>query len=143
MSKNNKAQNELLKIEKLDTQINTLKQEIAYLDDRAKKITASLGGEIGGGSYRKDKIGDAIADKSPLEDELIQKEAEMKAMREKWLPLIMEIPDYRHIKVLYRKYFEFKTLDAISVEIGYSRSSIDNFHGMGLKALNEMIDKEG
>lgn len=142
MAKSNRAKNELLKIKLIDTQIKTIREEIQYQYDRATKITASIGGCGGGGTSRKDKIGDAVADKSQLEDELLVKEAELKAMREKWLPMIMTLQDYRQIKVIYRKYFDFKSLDDISAEIGYSRRHIDNFHGKALQALNEMIDKE-
>ncbi len=45
---------------------------------------------------------------------------------------IQDLDDARYIQVLYKRYIEFKSLELIAVEMGYSYDSIRHIHGHAL-----------
>lgn len=48
---------------------------------------------------------------------------------------IQGLDDARYIQVLYKRYIEFKSLELIAVEMGYSYDSIRHMHGHALQVF--------
>lgn len=142
MSANNRAKQELQKIKLIDTQIDSMLAEVSQIRSMAMKVTASIGGEGGSGSYGGDKLGDAVARIVDLEEEIDRKIEELLDRKKKWLELIYDIGDPSYIKVLHRRYFLYETFERIATETDYSYRNVCYIHGKALQALNEMIDKE-
>lgn len=143
MSANNRAKQELQKIKLIDTQIDSMLAEVSQIRSMAMKVTASIGGEGGSGSYGGDKLGDAVARIVDLEEEIDRKIDELLDRKKKWLELIYDIGDPSYIKVLHRRYFLYETFERIATETDYSYRNVCYIHGKALQKLNEMIDKEG
>lgn len=135
------AEQYLNQIKTLDVKINQKLKEIADL--RAQMCS------VKGVDYSKTVKSTSHSLNAPfteLTDKIVDLEAEVTKeiddfAREKY-KIINEIQcldDRNYIDVLFKKYVEFKPLDMISVEMGYSLRSVYYFHKDALKEFQKKV----
>ena len=112
--------------------------QIKDLRDRLTSISCSMAGEKVQSTKDPDKFTDPVSKIIELEQEInedIDNLVELKCEARK---SIEQLNDDREKLVLYKRYFENKTFEQISVEMNYSWRRIHQFHSDALMQL-EML----
>lgn len=82
-----------------------------------------------------DKYLDMEKDIQHMMDEMINKRHEI-------IERIHSVKDERYMRILYKRYVEFKTFEQISCEMGYDYKYVCKLHGYALKEISEDLSKE-
>lgn len=135
----NTAKNELQKIRLYDTQIDRKLDELERLKAMTTKVTTTITGDVSGGAHSQDKLGDAIAKIVDLETEINTTIDAFVDMKRRFLTYIDQIEDANQVNVLYRRYFEYQSLEQIAVDMGYTYRNVCYIHGKALQAVNERL----
>lgn len=132
----------LRRIELLDAHINNRLDDLHTLRTLVTKITATVSPVAVSGSGNQDKLGDAVAKIVDLQDEINRKidsyvdlKREVSALLEK-----IDVPDY--VKVLHKRYFEYKPWEQIACEMNFSYRNVCYIHGKALQALEALLEGE-
>ena len=128
----------LNKIRHIDMMIDCKCSQIKDLRDRLTSISCPMGGEKVQSTKDPDKFTDPVSKIIELEQEInedIDNLVELKCEARK---SIEQLNDDREKLVLYKRYFENKTFEQISVEMNYSWRRIHQFHSDALMQL-EML----
>lgn len=130
----------LRKIELLDAHINNKLSDLHQLRTMVTKITATISPVAVSGSGSQDKLGDAVAKIVDLQtdinkqiDEYVDLKREISAVLEK-----MDDPD--QVKVLHKRYFEYKPWERIACEMKYSFRNVCYIHGKALQAVETILE---
>ncbi len=133
----------LRRIELLDAHINNKLNDLATLRTMVTKITATITPVAVAGSGNQDKLGDAVAKIVDLQNEINQKidkfvdaKIEVSAVLEK-----LQEPD--HVKVLHKRYIEYKPWEMIACEMRYSYRNVCYIHGKALQAVEAILKESG
>ena len=130
----------LQQIRKCDNQINNKLAERTQLREMATSITSTLKDDVvqsGGGG--KSRVAEAV-------DKIIDLEREIDADIDKLVELKREIMsvidqiDSPHRDILYKRYFQYKTWEQISVEMDYSYRHVTRMHGQALLELKRVLE---
>lgn len=133
----------LRKIELYDTHINNLTQDIEALRTMATKITACMNQVVVSGSGNQDKLGDAVAKIIDLEGKIFKKVCVYTDLKEKVIELIEQVPDPDQVKVLHKRYAEYKQWEEIACEMKCTFRNVCYIHGKALQAVEEIWEGEG
>lgn len=109
-------------------------EQINGLRDRLTSISSPMGERVQG-TKDPDKFTDPVSKIIELENEInadIDKLVDLKSEARK---SIEQLNDDREKLVLYKRYFENKTFEQISVEMNYSWRRIHQFHSDALMQL--------
>lgn len=130
----------LRKIELLDAHINNKLNDLATLRTMVTKITATISPVAVSGSGSQDKLGDAVAKIVDLQtdindqiDKYVELKREISAILEK-----MDDPD--QVKVLHKRYFEYKPWERIACEMNYSFRNVCYIHGKALQSVEAILE---
>lgn len=130
----------LQKIELLDAHINNRLNDLHTLRSLVTKITATISPVPASGSGNQDKLGDAIAKIIDLQDEINRKidnyvdlKREISARLEQ-----IEVADY--VKVLHKRYFEYKPWEQIACEMNCTYRNVCYIHGKALQAVEALLE---
>ena len=124
-----KAKDYLKQVELLDEKIDQRNKQI---DDLRQMAVAGKGID-----YSKDKIqtsvsGDAISEivikYIDLENDLNKQIDEFVDLKNKIINEIQSLKDINYVKLLYKRYIEYKRLEVIAVEMNYCRNLIKFIH---------------
>ena len=124
----------LNKIRHIDMMIDCKLEQTSNLRSRLTSINVSMGERVQS-SLDPDKFTNTISKIVELEKEInddIDKLVDLKSIARK---AIESLDNDIEKMVLYKRYFENKTFEQISVEMGYSWRRIHQFHGDALKKL--------
>ena len=127
----------LNKIRYIDMMIDCKLEQINGLRDRLTSIGSPMGEKVQS-HLNPDKFSNTISKIIELENEInvdIDNLVELKCKARK---SIEQLNDDREKLVLYKRYFENKTFEEISVEMNYSWRRIHQFHSDALMQL-EML----
>ena len=133
----------LRKIELYDTHINNLTQDIETLRSMTTKITACMNQVVVSGSGNQDKLGDAIAKIVDLEGRIYKKVGLYVDLKEKVIELIERVSDPDQVKVLHKRYAEYKQWEEIACEMKCTFRNVCYIHGKALQALEDIMKDEG
>ena len=127
----------LNKIRYIDMMIDCKLEQIKNLRDKLTSISSPMGniGDKVQSSKDPDKFTNTISKIVELENEInndIDKLVDLKSIARK---AIESLDDDVEKMVLYKRYFENKTFEQISVELNYSWRRIHQFHSDALKNL--------
>lgn len=130
----------LNKIRYIDMMIDCKLEQIKNLRDKLTSISSPMGnlGDKIQSSKDPDKFTNTISKIVELENEInndIDKLVDLKSIARK---AIESLDDDVEKMVLYKRYFENKTFEQISVELNYSWRRIHQFHGDALKNLERL-----
>ena len=129
------------------SQLEILHLKIEHKRKRAmelRELTLSLGGF----DYGKDrvktlakegKIEKSVTQYIALEIEITEDIDEYQRKKNLIIGEIHSLDNANFIKILYKKYVEFKSLDKIAAEMKYSYQYIKHMHGAALKSFEERL----
>ena len=129
----------LRKIELLDTHINNKLNDLHTLRTMVTKITATISPVAVSGSGSHDKLGDAIAKIVDLQEEINQKIDRYVDMKREISAVLEQMQDPDQVKVLHKRYFEYKPLERIACEMGYTFRNVCYIHGKALLAVETLL----
>ena len=134
-----KVKDYLKQVEMLDVKID---QRIKQIDDLRQMAVAGKGID-----YSKDKIqtsvsGDAISETVikyiELENELNKQIDEFVDLKNKIINEVQSLEDVEHVKLLYKRYIEYKSLKVIAVEMKYTYAYARTLHGRALQEFSKV-----
>ena len=111
-----------------------IREEIAYWESRAQKVTASWSAVPGGGKG-SDKVQTGAIKVAELMDSLMGKIEELAAVRAEIERAIGTVQDDTQRRLLRRKYINGLTLEQIAVEMHYSYVHTCRIHGYALSNI--------
>lgn len=130
----------LQKLRKLNV---TIDQKVKELDDLKKTLTT-----IGSFDYSKDRVQSSASGDPPFVKTLMKiydLESEIDAEIDKLVDdkhqiinQIHELPNPKHIDILYKHYVEFKRLEIVAVEMNFTYQYIVELHGDALKEFQRI-----
>ena len=136
------AKHYLMQVELYDTHINNKLEELHRLKTLTTQITANIKPVPVSGSGNKDKLGEAVAKIVDLENEINAAVDAYIDKRREVGRLVERLDDANEVKVLHKRYFEFKPWEQIAIEMNYSYRQTCYIHGRALQAV-ERLRKEG
>ena len=128
----------LNKIRHIDMMIDCKCHQIDDLRDRLTSINSPMNEKVQS-SLNPDKFTDTISKIIDLEKEInndIDNLIDLKCVARK---VIERLDNDIEKIILYKRYFENKTFEQISVELNYSWRRIHQFHGDALKKLEHAV----
>ena len=111
-----------------------IREEIAYWESRAQKVTASWSAVPGGGKG-SDKVQTGAIKVAERRDSLMSKIEELAAVRAEIERAIGTVQDDTQRRLLRRKYINGLTLEQIAVEMHYSYVHTCRIHGYALSNI--------
>lgn len=139
--KNGGAKPYLQKIRLYDIRIDNMIDEKSRLMDLITRITPTYAGEAVSGGSNQDKLGDTIAKIVDMEADIDRRIDTLCDMKQTAMRMIDRLQNPNHVKILYKRYFQYKTLEQISVEMGYSYRNICYIHGKALQELSKLMNE--
>lgn len=130
----------LMKIELLDAHINNRINDLHELKSLVTKITATISPVCVSGSGNQDKLGDSVAKIVDLQDEINQKIDKYVNLKREISALLEQIQDPDQVKVLHKRYFEYKPWEQIACEMNYSYRNVCYIHGKALQAFEALME---
>ena len=130
----------LMKIELLDAHINNRINDLRELRSLVTKITATISEVSVSGSGNQDRLGDSVAKIVDLQDEINQKIDKYVNLKREISAMLEQIQDPDQVKVLHKRYFEYKPWEKIACEMGYSYRNVCYIHGKALQAFEALMD---
>lgn len=128
-------------IKKLDSLINSLIEEYETMRSLAFKVTASSDGERVQSSGNQDKMGNIVIKLMEQQEKInrtIDKYIDMKSNIHEVLSLL---DNGDHIRLLYKRYFEYKSWEVIAYEMNYTYRWVTKMHGKALVELDKILDE--
>ena len=132
----------LLQVQKLDEMINERKVEKSEL----KKFDGVSAIDYSGDKVQSSPKGDAPFTKSV--ERIIDLEKEIDEMIDRFVDLkhqiineIQSLSNDTYMKILFKKYIEYKRLEVIAVELGYSYQYVRVMHGYALQEFEKAVLK--
>lgn len=127
------AKEYLRQLEMLNTKINQKLQQRVELKHMAECMNAI--------DYAKDKVqsspGDTMTDAVTryvmLEEEIDRQVDQFIDLKNLIINQIQGLKDLNHIKILFKRYVEFKRLEVIAVEMNYTYTYVRALHGHALQ----------
>lgn len=130
-----RAKEYLQQLRRLDTVID---QKIKELDDLKVKSTC-----IGGFDYSKERVQTSPSGDAPyvrtvsrivdLNEEINREIDDFVDLKHKIINQIQGLANTNHIKLLFKRYIEYKRLEVISVEMNYTYQYTKELHGHALQ----------
>ena len=137
-----KAKSYLERIELMDTRINTRLQELGMLYALATKTSAVLGGDRVQSFGSQQKMADSV---SKIVDTKKTINAEIDGFvnyKQEALQTMDEYCDSDSIKLLYARYFQYKTWEQIAVELNYTYKWVSGgLHQRALMQIQKGLDE--
>ena len=133
------AKGYLRKIELLDANINNRICDLQSLKSLVTKITATISPVCVSGTGNHDKLGDSVAKIIELQDEINRKIDKFVDLKREVSDLLEQIEDPDQVKVLHKRYFEYKPWEQIACEMNYSFRNVCYIHGKALQALEAVM----
>ena len=130
----------LRKIELLDANINNRISDLQALRSLVTKITATISLVSVSGSGNQDKLGDSVAKIIELQDEINRKIDKFVNLKKEVSDLLEQIEDPDQVKVLHKRYFEYKPWEQIACEMNYSYRNVCYIHGKALQAFEALME---
>lgn len=123
----------------IDSLIDSKCEQIKELRCRLTSISSPLGNmERVQSSKNPDKFSDTISKIIELENEINCDIDKLVDLKREARQLIEMLDDNVEKTILYKRYFENKTFEQISVEINYSWRRVHQFHGDALQKLERL-----
>lgn len=136
------AKSYLMQVELYDTHINNKLEELARLKELTRHITSSIKDVPVSGGGNQDKLGSAIAKIVDLENEINDAVDAYIDKRREVGKVLERLGDADQVKVLHKRYFEYKAWEQIACEMNMSFRNVCYIHGRALQTVDTLL-KEG
>ena len=130
----------LKRIELLDAHINNKLNDLYTLRSLVTKITATISPVPASGSGNQDKLGDAIAKIIDLQDEINRKIDNYVDLKREISAMLEQIDVADYVKVLHKRYFEYKPWEQIACEMNCTFRNVCYIHGKALQAVEALLE---
>lgn len=127
----------LNQIEILDSKLEITRKEISTLKGKATRTSVSTNERVQC-SLTGDKVADNVVEYSDLERGLMASEKNYMRLRTSIINFIFKLNNALYIKVLYKKYAEFKTLGTVAKELGFSEQYVKETHQIAIDELERL-----
>lgn len=127
----------LNQIEVLDSKLEITRKEIDTLKGKATRTSVSINERVQC-SLKSDKVADNVVEYSDLERGLKASEKNYMRIRTSIINFIFKLNNALYIKVLYKKYAEFKTLGTAAKELGFTEQYVKEIHQSALEELEKI-----
>lgn len=127
----------LNEIELNEEKLEIIRNELEKYKSIATSITPSREEKVQS-SLKGDKMTDNVARYIEKEKQLKEKEHYYFNERLKRINCIFQLDNTLHLKILYKKYAEYKTNYRIAEELGMSEQYIKEEHSKAIKSLEKM-----
>lgn len=135
------AREQLEKIGVIDQDIKHLEEQIRELREKATSTGISL---------NPDRVQTSPGEGTPnivtryldLEREMQQYHIELEERKLALTKKIHEVPDGRHVMVLYERYVRLKTVETIAAEQSYSEGHVWRLHGDAIREFKKILENE-
>lgn len=136
----NRAKELLRKVKLYDTWIDRNTKERQRLNEMAVNITANFSSDPVQGTKNGDRIGSAVAKIVDLENRICADTENLVALKAEIQQIMkkIEMPDY--VKLLDKRYFEYKTWPEIAEEMHFTCRWVLVIHGRALQAFEAEMD---
>lgn len=123
----------LRSLKALDTYIKQKEEELIKLKDTADSISIDYSSERVQTSMSSDDIPDLVSKIIDLEKEIYRQIELFLDTRHRIIDEIQKLQNDAYIRILYKRYVEYKPLEQIAVEMNYSYRQIRRLHGYALQ----------
>lgn len=103
--------------------------EILY---RAKYVTANYSGVKVRSGSTSDRVADAVIAAETLQQEIDADMLDLACKRHEVIQQIQQLQEVPHMQILFGKYVQHKTLDAVAREFGIDATYMRKLHGTAL-----------
>lgn len=131
----------LRKIELFDANLNNRISDLQELKSLVTKITATISPVCVSGFGNQDRLGDTVAKIIDLQDEINRKIDKYIDLKREISTLLELITDPDQVKVLHKRYFEYKPWEQIACEMNYSYRNVCYIHGKALQAFEAVLER--
>ena len=125
-------------IERLDKMIQNKLSEIYQLKTMACSVTVSNDGERVQTSSDKDRLGSTVAKIVDLEKETDRLVDRFVDLKKEIMSIISMIKSEKHREILFKKYFEQKSIYAIAEELGMTDRGCKKAHKRALEEFEKI-----
>ena len=136
-----KAKTYLKQIEKMDAKINTLNEELAYLNALATRTTSVLGGERVQTSGSKERMADCTVKMADMRNRMREEIDRLIDYRCEAMEILSEC-DSDCISLLSKRYFQYKEWEEIAVEMNFTYQwASGGLHQKALAQVQKVLDE--
>lgn len=129
----------LRKIELMDAHINNKLNDLFALRTMVTKITATISPVVASGTGNQDKLGDAVAKIVDLQNEINQAIDKYVDTKREVSAVLDKLQDPDHVKVLHKRYIEYKPWEQIACEMNFTYRNVCYIHGKALQAVEALL----
>ena len=131
--------------------LNQLKLLDVKIDQKLKQVgdLRQMAQATGALDYSKDRVqtsasGDSMSNAVirylSLEEEVDQQIDQFVYLKNQIINQIQELKDVNYVQVLFKRYVEYKALEVIAVEMGYTYQYVRILHGHALQDFEKIIN---
>ena len=135
-----RAKSELKRIKWLDAQIDGLIQDLADAQAKATKVTSAISPVVVSRSTDPDQLEDGVVKIIDLKKQINRRIDEFVDRKQKIESIIEKVEDADQVMVLRKRYFEYKSWEQISVEVGCKYRNVHYIHGDALKVVETLLN---
>lgn len=136
---NDRAKKRLKQIKWLDAQIDGLIQDLADAQAKATKVTSAISPVVVSRSTDPDQLEAGVMKIIELKKQINQKIDEFVDRKREMESIIEKVEDADQVKVLRKRYFEYKSWEQIAVEVGCKYRNVHYIHGDALKVVEALL----
>lgn len=133
-----KAKEYLKQIEKYETCLQQKVRELEYINMKLTNLTSLRVGEGRGSKSTESKFAYNIIKKVDLENKIHDDINELTDMRDKIIDQIQRMPNTLYMKLLYKRYIEYKKFDRIAREMYFHPGYVRTLHIQALKEFERI-----
>ena len=134
-----RAKAKLKRIEWLDAQIDGLIQDLADAQAKVTKVTAAITPAVVTRSSDPGQLEVGVMKIIELKQQINQKIDEFVDRKREIESIIEKVEDADQVKVLRKRYLEYKPWELIAVEVGCKYRNVHYIHGDALKAVEALL----
>lgn len=129
-------------VRRIDIQINNKLEELAKYEALAQKITTTLQQDASFGSGNQDKLGDAVAKITDLENEIRSEIDALRNRRRAISEIIERVPDDCQMDILQQHYLLHKSLKKVAGEMHMTVRNVRYIHGSACQAVADILKED-
>lgn len=141
MRKKSEAQRYLERVEWIDSIVHNNLIEQKQWQELALSITANMGGERVQSSGSKSKMADAVEHCVDAEDYILRSVRNMKEEKRDILSVIEQVDSPICYNILFKRYFQYMSLQEIADHYGNSYEWAKTTHGRAVANVQKILDK--
>lgn len=136
------AKRYLQQIRLYDSRIDIKCEELRRLEEMVLRITPTLKDDISSSGGSQDKFADTIAKIVDLKAEINRDIDRFVDAKQKISGTLDKLSDPDQLKVLHKRYAQYKTWEQIACDMNMSYRNVCYIHGKALQAVNEIMKGE-